>query len=128
MQANGNYLDDEMPSNNTMAKPSSFRAVYKIEDWQEIDLDVFLDLDHVFSFGTSSGGTLALSLGFGVPRPVAGIFDMYGPCNFSDPFWTSKLPHVAAKLLKDLTEDFMNKVYDERPVPIVLGVSLEGQA
>ncbi|KAG7150956.1 hypothetical protein HYQ46_000055 [Verticillium longisporum] len=42
MQANGNYLDDEMPSNNTMAKPSSFRAVYKIEDWQEIDLDVYV--------------------------------------------------------------------------------------
>lgn len=71
MQANGNYLgihsnpasrsqvshnccllslslfitdntDDEMPSNNTMAKPSSFRAVYKIEDSQEIDVDVYL--------------------------------------------------------------------------------------
>ncbi|KAG7139918.1 Non-reducing polyketide synthase ascC like protein [Verticillium longisporum] len=119
---------DEMPSNNTMAKPSSFRAVYKIEDSQEIDVDVSLDLDHVFSFGTSSGGTLALALGFGVPRPVAGIFDMYGPCNFPDPFWTSELAHVAAKLPKNLTEDFMNKVYDERPVPIVGGVSLEGRA
>ncbi|KAM0589592.1 hypothetical protein ACHAP6_003345 [Verticillium nonalfalfae] len=53
---------------------------------------------------------------------------MYGPCNFSDPFWTSKLPHVAAKLPKDLKKDFMNEIYDERPVPIVGGVSLEGQA
>ncbi|RNJ60993.1 hypothetical protein D7B24_005082 [Verticillium nonalfalfae] len=33
---------DETPSNNTMAKPSSFRAVYKIEDSQEIDVDVYL--------------------------------------------------------------------------------------
>ncbi|KAH7376762.1 Alpha/Beta hydrolase protein [Plectosphaerella cucumerina] len=87
-----------------------------------------LDLDHVFSFGTSSGGTLALSLGFGVPRPVAGIVDMYGPCHFSHPFWTSELPHVKAKLPKDLTKEHLNKIYDESPVPTQGGVSLEGQA
>lgn len=108
-----------------------------------------LDLDHVFAFGTSSGGTLALSLvrlstvlfnqelvaqlltcfkGFGVPRPVAGIVDMYGPCNFAHSFWTSELPHVAAKLPQDLKQDFLRRVYDESPVPIEGGVSLEGQA
>ncbi|ETS85889.1 hypothetical protein PFICI_03914 [Pestalotiopsis fici W106-1] len=86
-----------------------------------------VDLDHVFAFGTSSGGTLALSLGFGVPRPVAGIFDMYGPCNFADPFWTSPLPHMQARL-PPLAADFIAKIYDEKPVPIVGGVSLEGQA
>ncbi|AEO63827.1 uncharacterized protein THITE_2042893 [Thermothielavioides terrestris NRRL 8126] len=86
-----------------------------------------LDLDHVFAFGTSSGGTLALCLGFGVPRPVAGIFDLYGPCNFSDSFWRTELPHVAAILPPGLTEDFINKVYQEKPVPIRSGVSLEGQ-
>ncbi|KAI4596948.1 hypothetical protein KJ359_004858 [Pestalotiopsis sp. 9143b] len=86
-----------------------------------------VDHDHVFAMGTSSGGTLALSLGFGVPHPVAGIFDMYGPCNFADPFWTSPLPHVQAKL-PPLTADFIAKIYEEKPVPTRGGVSLEGQA
>ncbi|KAK9417294.1 putative Peptidase S9 prolyl oligopeptidase catalytic domain-containing protein [Seiridium unicorne] len=86
-----------------------------------------VDLDHVFAFGTSSGGTLALSLGFDVPRPVAGIFDMYGPCNFADPFWTSPLPHMKSRL-PPLADDFISKIFDEKPVPIVGGVSLEGQA
>ncbi|KAI8658054.1 hypothetical protein NCS57_01186000 [Fusarium keratoplasticum] len=84
------------------------------------------DLDHVFAFGTSSGGHLSLCLGFGVPRPVAGVYDMYGPCNFDDGFWTTKLPNM--KLPPGLTDSFMNKVFDEDPVPITGGVSLEGQA
>ena len=66
--------------------------------------------------------------GFGVPRPVAGILDFYGPCRFDDPFWTSPLPHVAAKLPRDLSPDFLNRVFEEKPVPIRGGVSLEGQA
>ncbi|KAI1863408.1 uncharacterized protein JN550_009519 [Neoarthrinium moseri] len=86
-----------------------------------------VDLDHVFAFGTSSGGTLALSLGFDVPRPVAGIFDMYGPCNFSDPFWETPLPHVQARLPAKPIDDCKSKVFAEFPVPIVGGVSLEGQ-
>jgi acetyl esterase/lipase len=53
---------------------------------------------------------------------------MYGPCNFSDPFWTTELPHIASKLPPGLTEDFINQVYEEKPVPIRGGVSLEGQA
>jgi acetyl esterase/lipase len=53
---------------------------------------------------------------------------MYGPCNFSAPFWTSQLPHIAAKLPPALTEDFINGVFKENPVPIRGGVSLEGQA
>ncbi|KAF9774290.1 hypothetical protein IL306_007730 [Fusarium sp. DS 682] len=84
------------------------------------------DLDHVFAFGTSSGGHLALCLGFRVPRPVAGIYDMYGPCSFADEFWTTKLPNM--KLPPGLTDAFINKVFDEDPVPITGGVSLEGQA
>ncbi|KAM0237869.1 hypothetical protein ACHAP5_008877 [Fusarium lateritium] len=90
------------------------------------------DLEHVFAFGTSSGGHLALALtsikGFGVPCPVAGILDFYGPCHFDDPFWTSPLPHVAAKLPPNLSKDFLNRVFAETPVPIRGGVSLEGQA
>ncbi|EFY85755.1 hypothetical protein MAC_08225 [Metarhizium acridum CQMa 102] len=87
-----------------------------------------LDLDHVFAFGTSSGGMLALCLGFAVPRPVAGIYDMYGPCHFDDPFWTSRLPHVADKLPPNLSDGFISQVYKESPVPTTGGVSLEGQA
>lgn len=66
--------------------------------------------------------------GFGVSRPVSGIYDMYGPSNFADSFWTSELPQVAAKLPPGLTEDFINQVYAEKPVPTRGGVSLEGQA
>jgi acetyl esterase/lipase len=93
----------------------------------EYGIKPLLDLDHVFAFGTSSGGTLALCLGFDVLRPVAGIFDMYGPCDFSNPFWTQRLEHLAAKLPR-LSDDFINQVFDEHPVPITGGVSLEGQA
>ncbi|KXJ85634.1 Alpha/Beta hydrolase protein [Microdochium bolleyi] len=90
--------------------------------------DYLLDQDHVFAMGTSSGGTLALSLGFDVPRPVAGIYDMYGPCHFTHDFWTTRLPHVADKLPPHLTNDFISQVFREDPVPIKGGVSLEGQA
>ncbi|KAH8882516.1 alpha/beta-hydrolase [Thozetella sp. PMI_491] len=83
---------------------------------------------HIFAFGTSSGGHLALSLGYDVPRPVAGIFDMYGACCFSDPFWTSELPRIKDRLPPGLTTDFINQVFLEEPVPTQDGASLEGQA
>ncbi|KAI0477174.1 alpha/beta-hydrolase [Xylariaceae sp. FL0804] len=86
------------------------------------------DLNHVFAFGTSSGGHLALSLGYDVPRLVAGIFDMYSPCNFSDPFWTSPIPKIADKLPANLSAEFLGRVFEEEPVPTRGGVSLEGQA
>ncbi|KAK4446927.1 Alpha/Beta hydrolase protein [Podospora aff. communis PSN243] len=94
---------------------------------QEATATYRLDLDHVFAFGTSSGGTLALCLGFDVPRPVAGIYDMYGPCDFANPFWRSELPDVMAMLPPELSDEFMNQVYLDDPVPIKGGVSLEGQ-
>lgn len=53
---------------------------------------------------------------------------MYGTVNFSAPFWTSKLPHVAEKLPHNLSPEFLNQVYIEHPVPTAGGVSLEGQA
>ncbi|KAK3942148.1 Alpha/Beta hydrolase protein [Diplogelasinospora grovesii] len=89
------------------------------------DTNVDVDCDHVFAFGTSSGGHLALSLGFGVDRPVAGIYDMYGPCNFSHPFWTTPLPYVPHP--DSLSKEIIDQVYGEKPVPIRGGVSLEGQ-
>lgn len=87
-----------------------------------------LDLDHVFAFGTSSGGTLALTLGFDVPRPVAGILDLYGPCDFADPFWTREIPELMDMLPVNLTDEFLQRVYEDRVVPVEGGVSLEGQA
>lgn len=63
-----------------------------------------------------------------MPRPVAGILDFYGPCSFDDPFWTSSLPHVAAKVPSNLTPEFLNRVFEEDPIPIRGGLSLEGQA
>lgn len=53
---------------------------------------------------------------------------MYGPVNFSDAFWTTPLPHVAAKLPPNLNDSYLNRMFDENPVPITGGVSLEGQA
>lgn len=52
---------------------------------------------------------------------------MYGPCNFSHPSWTTPLPQVAALIPPELTKDFMMQIFDEDPVPVVGGVSLEGQ-
>jgi acetyl esterase/lipase len=117
-----------------------------------------LDYDHVFAMGTSAGGHLALSLvsllarmvpdhdpltelnppmarslikgpqGFDVPRPVAGIYDMYGACDFSAPFWRNKVPHIAALIPKEVTESFTQQVYSQIPVPTKSRASLEGHA
>lgn len=46
----------------------------------------------------------------------------------SDDFWTTPLPHVAAKLPPNLADGFLTRIFEEDPVPIVGGVSLEGQA
>lgn len=53
---------------------------------------------------------------------------MYGPCNFENNFWTTELPHIAAKLPSNLESGFLNRVFDESPIPITGGISLEGQA
>ncbi|KPI39306.1 uncharacterized protein AB675_5087 [Cyphellophora attinorum] len=88
-------------------------------------LDDMADLERVFAFGTSSGGTLAMCLGFGVPHPVAGIYSMYGACNFSHPIWKKPIPNMR---LPTFSDDFLQKIYSASPVPIEGGVSLEGQA
>jgi len=60
--------------------------------------------------------------------PVLGILDFYGAKNFTDPFWHSPVEKLAAKFPGVVTQEFMSRVYDEKPVPIRGGVSLEGQA
>lgn len=63
-----------------------------------------------------------------MPRPVAAVLDFYGPCDFDDSFWTTPLPHVQSKLPPNLSNEFLNKVYEEDPIPTRGGISLEGQA
>ncbi|KAJ5481054.1 hypothetical protein N7539_006948 [Penicillium diatomitis] len=86
-----------------------------------------VDTENVAAFGTSSGGTLALGLGFDVPKPAKAILSLYGAVHFNDPYWTKPLPHVGAKLPPGLSDAFLNRIYDERPVPTDSSVSLEGQ-
>ncbi|KAJ5810607.1 uncharacterized protein N7503_002825 [Penicillium pulvis] len=87
-----------------------------------------VDVENVAAFGTSSGGHLALGLGFNTPKQPKAIFSLYGAVHFTHPFWKEKLPHVAAKLPPNLEESFLNKIYDEVPVPTDSSVSLEGQS
>ncbi|KAL3465166.1 Alpha/Beta hydrolase protein [Aspergillus heterothallicus] len=87
-----------------------------------------VDLDRVLAFGTSSGGYLALALGFDTPRAPAAILDFYGAVHFSHPFWRKPLSHVKSNLPPAGFEPaFLQKVYDEYPVPTTSGISLEGQ-
>lgn len=83
------------------------------------------DLDRVMAFGTSAGGHLALSLCWDVQRPPRAILDFYGPCNFGDPRLNSPLESMRARIPK-FDEEFLNKVYEERPVPTMSAISLEG--
>lgn len=53
---------------------------------------------------------------------------MYGPCKFEDVFWSTELTHLLATLPGGLDNHFLSRVFDEYPVPITGGVSLEGQA
>jgi len=99
-------LDDELSSNDAT---KNFRV----------------DMNNVCAFGTSSGGALALSLGYGVKRPVKAVLDFYGAINYRDPFWTSSIDAMNAPAV---SEEFINQVYQEKPIPTQGGVSLEGQA
>jgi len=83
------------------------------------------DLDRVISFGTSAGGHLTLALCWDVERPPAAILDFYGPCNFEDPFLSQPIEALRASLPK-LDDAFINKVYDENPIPTQSRITLEG--
>lgn len=47
--------------------------------------------------------------------------------NFTDPAWRAPLPHIKAILPSALEPSFLNKIYDEIPIPTDSSVSLEGQ-
>ncbi|KAL4901769.1 hypothetical protein BDW74DRAFT_181484 [Aspergillus multicolor] len=86
-----------------------------------------VDTDKVMAFGTSSGGMLALSLGYDVPRAPRAILNFYGAVHFSHPSWRDELPHVKSRL-PPFDPEFLDKVYTEYPIPTSSGISLEGQA
>ncbi|KAL4770992.1 Alpha/Beta hydrolase protein [Aspergillus nidulans var. acristatus] len=86
-----------------------------------------VDKDRVMAFGTSSGGFLALSLGYDVPRPPRAILDFYGAVHFTHPSWTQPLAHVKS-MLPPFEPEFLAKVYEEFPIPTTSGISLEGQS
>ncbi|KAK7550873.1 Alpha/Beta hydrolase protein [Phyllosticta citricarpa] len=90
---------------------------------------VAVDREAVVAFGTSSGGTLALALGWGVPENagVKAILDLYGATAFADPFWTQPLGGISIPP-HDESEQRIRRVFDEVPVPTQGGVSLEGQS
>ncbi|KAF9886433.1 hypothetical protein FE257_011465 [Aspergillus nanangensis] len=85
-----------------------------------------VDMDRVMAFGTSSGGMLALSLGYDVPRPPRAILNFYGAVHFTHPSWTTPLPHIQSKL-PPLAPGFIQAVYKEYPIPTNSSISLEGQ-
>ncbi|KAB8072405.1 Alpha/Beta hydrolase protein [Aspergillus leporis] len=65
--------------------------------------------------------------GSDVPKPPKAILDFYGAVHFTHSFWTAPLPNAAEKL-HPLSSDFINRFYDEYPVPTDSSISLECQA
>ncbi|RDW61218.1 uncharacterized protein DSM5745_10716 [Aspergillus mulundensis] len=86
-----------------------------------------VDEERVMAFGTSSGGMLALSLGYDVPRPPRAILNFYGAVHFTHPSWRAELPHVRCNL-PTFDPEFLRQVYSESPIPTTSGISLEGQS
>ncbi|KAL4917112.1 Alpha/Beta hydrolase protein [Aspergillus aurantiobrunneus] len=87
-----------------------------------------VDMQRVMAFGTSSGGFLALALGYDVPRPPRAILNFYGAVHLTNPSWRKPLPHVQSKLPPGgFAEEFLAQVYSEFPIPTTSGISLEGQ-
>ncbi|KAL4961247.1 Alpha/Beta hydrolase protein [Aspergillus stella-maris] len=87
-----------------------------------------VDRERVMVMGTSSGGFLALAMGYDTPHPPKAILNFYGAVHFTHPSWTQPLPHVQANLPPSgFNPEFLQKVYDEYPVPTTSGISLEGQ-
>ncbi|KAE8145838.1 Alpha/Beta hydrolase protein [Aspergillus avenaceus] len=85
-----------------------------------------VDSEKVMAFGTSSGGFLALALGYDTIRPPRAILNFYGAVHFTHPFWRSPLPKMLSSI-PQFPEQFLKKVYDEHPVPTDSSISLEGQ-
>jgi acetyl esterase/lipase len=83
------------------------------------------DLDKVMAFGTSAGGHLSLAMCWDVPKPPRAILDFYGPCGFAEKYLNVPEPGLKAHV-PEFDKAFINKVYDEDPIPTTSVVNLEG--
>lgn len=83
------------------------------------------DLDRIASYGMSSGGSLALCLGFGVPKPVRAVFAMCPTIMCGHPRWFMNVERMTK--LPEMDEEFMEQVYHEKPIPVEGGVRLNGK-
>lgn len=83
------------------------------------------DLDRIASYGMSSGGSLALCLGFDVPKPVRAVFAMCPTIMCGHSRWFESVEKMTK--LPEMDPKFLEQVYYERPVPVEGGVRLNGQ-
>lgn len=83
------------------------------------------DLDRMASYGMSSGGSLALCLGFDVPKPVRAVFAMCPTIMCGHPRWFMNVESMTK--LQGTDPCFMDQVYHEKPVPVEGGVRLNGE-
>ncbi|KAJ5626419.1 Alpha/Beta hydrolase protein [Penicillium herquei] len=95
---------------------------------------VKVDKSKIIAFGTSSGSTSALSLGYSLPSPAipsspaippAAIVDFCSAKNFGSSFWTTLIDGMPTPLC---TPEMREEVYNTYPVLSRDGMSLEGQA
>lgn len=83
------------------------------------------DLDRIASYGMSSGGSLALCLGFGVPKPVRAVFAMCPTIMCGHSRWFMSFERMTK--LSKMDKEFLDQVYHEKPVPVEGGVRLNGK-
>ncbi|KAF7159620.1 hypothetical protein CNMCM5623_005000 [Aspergillus felis] len=81
--------------------------------------DVRVDGDHVVAVGWSTGGHLALTLGFTAPqagiRPPDATLAFYCPLDYEDPFWSRPNKPFSQDTEGKLQYDLLEGVY-ERPI------------
>ncbi|KAL4801944.1 Alpha/Beta hydrolase protein [Aspergillus unguis] len=88
-----------------------------------------VDKDRVMALGTSSGGFLALGLGYDTPRPPAAILNFYGAVHFAHPCWKQPITPIKSILpAAGFEPGFLETVYHQDPVPTTSGISLEGES
>lgn len=85
------------------------------------------DENRVMVMGTSSGGHLALSTAWDVPKRPLAILDFYGAKQFNDPFWSQPITKMPAHFFEPRPDDEVHALMKEKTT-FIGGVSLEGQA
>jgi acetyl esterase/lipase len=77
--------------------------------------DVRVSGDQVVAVGWSTGGHLALTLGFTSPTPPQAILAFYCPTDYEDPFWSQTNVPFGSELappMDESTYDLLEGVYD----------------